>query len=206
MNTLPFQPNKQQLEAIARGATKIWIPIDSSVHSIIKKPDSFESARKFPCDCGGVFPIGGCTDCYNTGIIFDLDCECMKEFVLEYSPLQPEKPYFVQEEFDRLGRRGHTLYKQANPGSEHITAWQPADQMTEAQSQYKFTVGNVVVKQVQYLTIGDGQDLITSINQPHISLNDGTWAKYFTDWHDSQYPEQPYSQKPCGFLVTIERN
>jgi len=34
--------------------------------------------------------------------------------------------------------------------------------------------------------------------------NETAMTERFVPWHDSQYPNQPYSSNPYGFLVTLE--
>lgn len=188
----PTQLNKHQTDAVLAGSTKLFVPIDTSVHSINITDRTFESARNFPCDCGGVFPIAGCTDCYNKGVIFDLDCECEEEFILKYSPYQPKEQYFVQEEFTN---EINVIYRLGGPYG--IGWWTSANQMTEDQSRIKFTVADVEVKPVQELELR--QMVAMGIK------NETAMTERFVPWHDSQYPDQPYSTKPIGFLVSIER-
>jgi len=187
----PFQPNPQQFEAIANGATKLFIPIDTAVHSLDVKPGVFQSAMPFTCDwCNGTGMDGtvACIDCYGTDKQFDIDCESQSEFIKKYSPLQPEESYFVQEEF--IEDPSQVIYKaDFSKSNQDLEDWQPADQMTEAQSQYKFTVTGVEVKQVQELN-DELFDLVPN--------NGNTFMEEY-------FPDQPYSSNLAGFLITIER-
>ena len=58
-----------------------------------------------------------------------------------------------------------------------------------------FTVTDVEVKQVQDLDIEDAFALGISCPAETEVMS----------WHDNQYPEQPYSTNPLGFLISIER-
>ena len=72
----PFQPNNKQLESINNGASKLWFPIDTSVHYLNIRPSMFQSARSLDAKQ------------------FDIDCESESEFIKKYSPLQPNEQYF----------------------------------------------------------------------------------------------------------------
>lgn len=63
-----------------------------------------------------------------------------------------------------------------------------------------FTTTGVKVKHVQDDTI-NWYEVNPAMSIPHIGHD---WNN-ITDWHDSQYPDQPYSTNPIGFLVSIER-
>jgi len=169
-----FQLNPQQLEVITNGATKFWVP----------------------CDIGGIEEM---EDYYvNQHLEYHLNGDLVKEL----SPLQPGESYFVQEDC-AINDDGFIMYQcdcsepilNISTYTEHT----PANQMTEAQSKYKFTVTDVEVKQVQDIYEEDGGWLLFSI-MPNVSITND-----FQEWHDSQYPDQPYSSNPTGFLVTIER-
>ena len=97
------------------------------------------------------------------------------------SPLQPGEQYFVQEESTAPapGRFEHSV---------------PAFMMQEEQSQYKFTATAVEVKQVQYVTMEEWQHVKEGL----------TVTESLSLWHDRQFPDQPYSSNPYGFLVDIQ--
>jgi len=67
-----------------------------------------------------------------------------------------------------------------------------------------FTATDVDVKYVQDIEFNSiraiGCPALTDLPKAPRSMSD-----WFEKWHDSQYPDQPYSTKPVGFLVSIER-
>lgn len=116
----------------------------------------------------------------------------LKEYINVFSSLQPNEDYFVQEEF--IEDPSQIIYKSDFfQSTQDLEDWTSANEMTEQQSRYKFRVIGVEVKLVQDLTA-----LGFSFLAPHIE--DG-----YVKWHDSQYPDTPYSSNPHGFLVDIER-
>jgi len=174
----PFKSNKQQLDALEADATKLWIPIPDLVHI----PTVGEMLGR------------------------PLSNRFIGNLITTYSPLQPGEQYFVQEDFfeteggNMLHRVNFTKFKTTK------NSWQPADQMTEEQSQYKFTVTSVEVKQVQDISIADYIRLgFTDGGTGGSIYFNGTAQESLDEWHDSQYPNTPYSSNPHGFLVSIER-
>jgi len=147
----PFQLNPQQLDALANGATKLFIPI--------ALPDY--------------------------GFSYDIK--------QQDSPLQPGESYFVQEK--QLNVDVIVGYQNGYPIEQLRDI--PADQMTEEQSQYKFTVTGMELKQVQDLLLREMVSLGIK--------NETAMTERFVPWYDIQYPDKPYSSNPAVFLITIER-
>ena len=185
----PFKSNKQQLDALEADATKLWIPIPDLVHI----PTVGEMLGR------------------------PLSNRFIGNLITTYSPLQPGEQYFVQEEFkempptrsitNRYGRQEVAyLYKSTYTFNGSHIDWQPTDQMTEQQSRFKFTVTNVEIKQVQDISVADyiGLGFTDGGTGGSIYFN-GTAQESLDEWHDSQYPNTPYSSNPHGFLVSIER-
>jgi len=173
----PFQPNPQQLEAITNGATKLWIPAKHDIANVSTDTITF-------------LTLANEEQTWN-----------LSEYLAVFSPLQPGESYFVQEEFSDL-MKDSIWYKRVIDKVPEVSCklWKPADQMTEAQSQYKLTVTDVEVKSVQDNYGNDKAELAGQSDN---------WLGYaddkFEQWYDSQYPNQPYSSSPTGFLITIER-
>ena len=168
----PFQPNPQQLEALANGAVKLWMPLKG-----VRSTDKLQHMT--------------------TVLATFIDEE--GNLVVKDVPLQPGESYFVQEEF--IEDPSQIIYKaNFSKSNQDLEDWQPADQMIEAQSQYKLTVTDVEVKSVQDNYGNDKAELAGQSDN---------WLGYvddkFEQRHDSQYSNQPYSSNPTGFLVTIER-
>jgi len=113
------------------------------------------------------------------------------EFVYKHSDIQPNGEYFVQEEFGDLF--GDVVYK-ANISKPIQGLFNPANQMTEQQSRFKFKVTGVEVKQVQNVNLGEWQEVKKGL----------TISESLSLWHDSQYPQQLYNSNPWGFLIDIE--
>jgi hypothetical protein len=97
------------------------------------------------------------------------------EYMATFSPLQSGEQYFVH--------RINTTY---NPGTKQMAR--------TLGNRIEFTATAVEVKQVQDIDIDEGFALgIPCPCETEVS-----------SWHNSQYPEHPYSSNPHGFLVTIE--
>lgn len=195
----PFKPNKQQLEVITNGCTKLWIPLEKDGKGYS------EYTHISTCDV--------CRNVSRVNVL--LVCKaCVQKLT---SPLQQNEEYFVQEKFSDItdtyeestnpatgfsyGKRGTVvLYKSTHKFNDDHIVWTSAEQMTEEQSRFKFKVTEVEVEHVQG---------ICGNRKAELAGKSDNWLGYITDefidWYDRQYPEHPYASGPRGFLVTIER-
>jgi len=176
----PFKPTKHQLESIKSGATKLWVPLTNQLVTLCLS-DPLEK-----------------------------DLSMFKAFIVKYSPLQPNEQYFVQEDYFNIDKsRCSCIMTQALKYAsdyDFSNSIFENEQLIESQhmdwyqSRFKFTVTNVEVKQVQDLSLHDIIAVGLNINDRY---PDGL-PKAFGRWYDSQYPNQPYSTNPTGFLVSIK--
>lgn len=188
----PFEPNKEQLEAIINGATMLWIPVNNNVFDIDIQSNGMISYEEHG-------------DEY---IVFAN--ETVEDFIYNHSPLQPNEQYFIQEHSCSYCDGTDFIYEPKPLNDYRCThcdslhecdhELQQPHQMQEHQSNIKLKVTNVEAKQIQHLTMGEWFSLVE---------ND---RKYFGDtvahrnWHDNQYPNQPYDTNPIGFLITIQKD
>lgn len=177
----PFQPNEQQLRAIHNGATKLWIPVSTKIAVTINPIDKeYGECLRYTYVEDGHTSIRR----YN-------------EFYKEWASLQPGEQYFVQEDFFRgKGTHSDVVNSIDNELTKKLLGDRVIDsnQMTEKQSHYKFTVTNIEVKSAHQLNLMES-----------ILRGMRCYASSYKEWHDSQYPYQPYNTNPYGFLVAIER-
>lgn len=202
----PFRPNKQQLEALGKVATKLFIPLgEHTARIVLGVLETYDGIVHELCVNGNPYEkdillIEGMLESgiYDTEYMLRFFNSCDLLDIEFYSPLQPNEEYFVQVEQVETGPCAG-IPSLGVPAMDVVTATVPADQMTEEQSNYKFRVTGVEVEQLHEIyERGGGWDLLSLY--PSASITDD-----FIDWYDRQYPEQPYSIDPRGFLVTIER-
>ena len=142
MNKL--QVTKAQVATIEAGATMLMIPIDRTVHSI-DMTDGLKSARNFKClECeNSRARREPCSDCYNKGYVYDLDCESENEFIGKYAPVQiGDKNVFIQEDFHLKGIEKDIIIYRHGISDNYTNKWLPASEMTKEQS--RFTVDEVI--------------------------------------------------------------
>lgn len=115
-------------------------------------------------------------------------------FASEMSPLQPNEQYFVPQKVTCMGEcnMGQACQCCGSNGQYIGTV-----EYMPVSCSIKFTTTNVEVKYAQDLTLREMVSLGIK--------NETAMTERFVPWHDTQYPDQPYSSKPVGFLVSIER-
>ena len=174
----PFKPNKQQLEALNKGATKLWIPFSNTAL------DHFSNSDNLGHD-----------------FVWE-DPEHIGHFVSGvevFSPLQPNEEYFVQGELDCPGDCNMSAPCQVCGSNGQFIG-------TALTTIAKFRVtGAEVKKALQDHT--NWSELGIPVERIYPHEEDGMPVKVYNveQWHDSQYPKQPYSSNPNGFLIGIER-
>ena len=166
----PTQLNAHQRIAIEAGATKLFTPIEDKRINKNFLEEYMKNADLFLKQC----------------------------FILDYSPYQVDETYFMQEvcAFDC----GWILYQSdfsVPLWDRSLDSYQEVGEMVEDQSQIKFKVIGVEIRNVQDLSLREMVSLGVK-NKTEMTCR-------FVSWYNKQYPEKPYSQNSIGFLVTVER-
>jgi len=177
----PIQLNEQQIEALNNGATKFWFPLSNLAL------DQYSNSDDLGHDFTWENPehIGH----WVSGVEV-------------FSPLQPNEQYFVQEQTECPGdcNMGQACQLCGSNGQFIGTV----DYMPNSCS-IKFTATDVEVKHVQDIVYWSELGLFPVKQYPHPESGIKVSEYRPNYWHDSQYPDQPYSQNPVGFLISIKR-
>lgn len=158
--------NQQQIEAYKNGATMFSFPIEEDIFV------------------------------HDTTVTFDNKTQCwfVSNYIKEFSSLQKDDEFFIQEDFCYIKGITTTPIYKAEIQDEKDIRFEDASQMQEHQSRFKDVCLNVEIKRVQDLDLLDVIGLGISKDWPTFST-----IEWIEKYYNIKYKDNPYV-----FLYTVK--